>query len=158
MSVLPATLSSFPKWNPRGFQARWEIYIACSKLWVYPWIPAGLAWKTFKETHGHILIKCSNHPLAPFNVKEQWLYSNFTSDVWAPHPITETGPGHPTEDTHFGSFYLWSYSLITKVMTIGKGFTAFPFGSAPSSPLQCNTKPSHCWCKDPKQLSRLIAW
>ena len=44
--------------------------------------------------------------LAPFNAKDQRLYSELPVDVRASHPISKAEPGHSTEETHFGCLYL----------------------------------------------------
>lgn len=49
--------------------------------------------------------------LASFNMKEQHLFSELTSDVWAPHPVSKAEPSHPAEETHFGCLYPWCQSL-----------------------------------------------
>ncbi|KAK3539302.1 hypothetical protein QTP86_034163 [Hemibagrus guttatus] len=43
--------------------------------------------------------------LAPFNVEEQRLYSEFLSGDRAPYPISKGAPRHLTEKTHFGLLY-----------------------------------------------------
>ena len=62
--------------------------------------------------------------LAPFDAKEQRLYSELPPDVRAPHPISKAEPSHPTEETNFGRLYLQSRSFghYPKLMTIGKGW------------------------------------
>lgn len=40
--------------------------------------------------------------LAPFEAKEQQLYSELPGDVRAPHPISKAEPSHHMEETHFG--------------------------------------------------------
>ncbi len=63
--------------------------------------------------------------LAPFDMKEQWLYSELPLDVWAPYPISKAEPSHPAEETHFTLLCLQSHSFshYPKLMTIGEGWS-----------------------------------
>ncbi|KAK3570249.1 hypothetical protein QTP86_017124 [Hemibagrus guttatus] len=47
--------------------------------------------------------------LPPFDVEEQWLYSELLPGDGAPYPISKGAPRHPTEEAHFGRLYPGSY-------------------------------------------------
>ncbi|KAK0144409.1 hypothetical protein N1851_017229 [Merluccius polli] len=57
---------------------------------------------------------------APFDAKEQRLYSELPPDVRAPHPISKAEPSHPMEETNFGRLYsrFRSFGHCPKLMTI----------------------------------------
>ncbi|KAK3553569.1 hypothetical protein QTP70_005495 [Hemibagrus guttatus] len=63
--------------------------------------------------------------LATLDVGEQWLYSELLPGDKAPYPISKGATCHPTEETHFGRWYLGScpFGHDPKLMTIDKGST-----------------------------------
>ncbi|KAK3545202.1 hypothetical protein QTP70_001875 [Hemibagrus guttatus] len=50
--------------------------------------------------------------LPPFNVEEQWLYSELLLGDRAPYPISKGAPHHPTEEAHFDCLYPGSYPFV----------------------------------------------
>ncbi|KAK3529130.1 hypothetical protein QTP70_016558 [Hemibagrus guttatus] len=60
--------------------------------------------------------------LPPFDVVEQWLYSELLPGDIAPYPISKGAPRHPAEEAHFGRLYPGSYPFghDPELMTIGK--------------------------------------
>ncbi|XP_067434958.1 uncharacterized protein [Thunnus thynnus] len=58
--------------------------------------------------------------LAPFNAKEQWLYSKPPPNVRAPHPISKAEPRHSPKEIHFGRLdpRSHSFSHYPKLVTI----------------------------------------
>lgn len=61
--------------------------------------------------------------LVPFDMKEQWLYSELPPYVSTPHPISKVESGHSLEKTYLDLLYLQlhSFSHYPKLMTKGEG-------------------------------------
>ena len=61
--------------------------------------------------------------LTPFIAKEQWLYSEFPLDGWAPCLISKAEPSQPPKETNISHLYLRSRSFgyYPELMTIGEG-------------------------------------
>lgn len=61
--------------------------------------------------------------LAPFDTKEQRLYSEFPLDVRTLNSISKADPGQPAEETAFCHMYLRpsSFCHYPKLMAIGEG-------------------------------------
>lgn len=63
--------------------------------------------------------------LAPLNAKKKRLYSEFPSDVWAPHLISKANPRHSPEAPHLCHLYPGSctFGHNPQLMTSGEGWT-----------------------------------
>ncbi|KAK3530867.1 hypothetical protein QTP70_003638 [Hemibagrus guttatus] len=74
--------------------------------------------------------------LSPFDVEEQWLYSELLPGDRAPYPISKGVPCHPMEEAHFGHLCPGSYPFGHDPELKSR---ASPSGAAPSSPQKTST-------------------
>ncbi|KAF7650212.1 hypothetical protein LDENG_00129660, partial [Lucifuga dentata] len=96
-----------------------------SVSWVFPGpLPS---WTCLEDlpreaTRGHPYYVPEPPQLTPFDVEEQRLYSESLLDVRASHPVPESEPRHPTEESHFRRLYPRScpFGHYPKLMTIGE--------------------------------------
>ena len=85
--------------------------------------PSGLENLQSEATRRHPNQMSKPPQLAPFEVEEQWLYSELPLNGGAPHPISKAEPSHPPNETHFSRLYPQSrsFSHYPDVLTIGAG-------------------------------------
>ncbi|KAK3560072.1 hypothetical protein QTP86_033795 [Hemibagrus guttatus] len=108
----PQTLPPALPEGPRGIPRPDERHSLSSVSWVFP-----------RETSRRHPKQMPEPPqLPPFDVEEQWLYSELLPGDIAPYPISKGAPRHPAEEAHFGRLYPGSYPFghDPELMTIGK--------------------------------------
>ena len=104
----PAHINQLWLGDPEAFPGQCGDIISPPSPGSSPWPPP--SWSCLEHLpreapRGHPYQMSKPPQLAPFNAKEQRLYSVTLADDWASHPISKGDASHPPEESHFGRLY-----------------------------------------------------